>query len=294
MSSFTAIEVDKLPAPDIFEQRPFEAILAERLAEFRRLCPEYTADVESDPIMKLLQAGAYRELVLREQFNQRARGLLLPYSMGADLDNLAVPFGVNRGILSPGSEDGSTPPIYESDTAFRRRIQLAPESLSVAGPEGAYIFHTLSAHPDVLDASVASPTPGTVVVTVLSRTGDGTPTSDLLAAVESALMTVRPLTDLVTAVPAKVKLYQIRAQLVTFNGPDSDLVLAEARRRLSIFMQEGQRLGRDVPLSAIYSVLHVDGVHSVRLESPDRDLRVDSESAPFCSHVELIHGGIDD
>lgn len=294
MSSFTAIEVDKLPAPDIFEQRTFEAILAERLAEFRRLCPEHTAVVESDPVMKLLQASAYRELVLREQFNQRARGLLLPYSMGADLDNLAVPFGVKRSILSPGDDDAGTPPVYESDAAFRRRIQLAPESLSVAGPEGAYIFHTLSADPDVLDASVASPVPGNVVVTVLSRAGDGTPSADLLAAVEAALMKVRPLTDLVTAVPAKVKLYQIRAQLVTFNGPDSDLVLAEAERRLALFLQEGQRLGRDVPLSAIYSVLHVDGVHSVRLESPEADLRVDSESAPFCSSVELVHGGIDD
>lgn len=143
---FTAIEVDKLPAPDIFEQRTFEAILAERLAEFRRLCPDYTAVVESDPVMKLLQASAYRELVLREQFNQRARGLLLPYSNGADLDNLAVPFGVQRKLLKPADPKTNTPAEYENDAAFRRRIQLAPESLSVAGPEGAYIFHTLSAH----------------------------------------------------------------------------------------------------------------------------------------------------
>ena len=62
----------------------------------------------------------------------------------------------------------------ESDPDFRRRIQLAPEGFSVAGPEGAYIFHALSADPGVLDACATSPSPGEVVVTVLARAGDGT------------------------------------------------------------------------------------------------------------------------
>lgn len=295
MSSFTAIEVDKLPAPDIFKQRTFEEIYAARLAEFRRLCPEYTALVESDPVIKLLQAGAYREMVKDEEFNQRARGLLLPYSKGADLDNLAVPFGVQRKLLTPANPKTNSPPVYESDSAFRRRIQLAPESLSVAGPEGAYIFHTLSAHPDVLDASVASPSPGKVVVTVLSRQGDGTPSADLLKTVEAALLNdnVRPLTDYVTVASATVRPYQIRARLVTFNGPDSALVLAEARRRVTQFLQQTQRLGRDVPLSALYSALHVDGVHRVQLQAPTADMPVDAQSAPFCNSVVIEHGGTD-
>src|SRR3546814_9711108 len=45
------------------------------------------------------------------------------------------------------------PAVMESDSDLRRRLVLAPEGYSVAGPEGAYIFHALSAHPDVLDAS---------------------------------------------------------------------------------------------------------------------------------------------
>ncbi|MBA0396310.1 baseplate assembly protein [Stenotrophomonas maltophilia] len=295
MSSFTAIEVDKLPAPDIFRQRTFEEIYAARLAEFRRLCPEYTALVESDPVIKLLQAGAYREMVKDEEFNQRARGLLLPYSKGADLDNLAVPFGVQRKLLTPADPKANTAAVYENDAAFRRRIQLAPESLSVAGPEGAYIFHTLSAHSDVLDASVASPSPGKVVVTVLSRQGNGTPSADLLKIVEAALLNdnVRPLTDYVTVAPASVKPFEIRARLVTFNGPDSALVLAEARRRVDLFLQQTQRLGRDVPLSALYSALHVDGVHRVQLMAPTADMPVDAQSAPFCTSVVIEHGGTD-
>ncbi|WP_242875910.1 baseplate J/gp47 family protein, partial [Stenotrophomonas maltophilia] len=92
-----------------------------------------------------------------------------------------------------------------------------------------------------------------VVVTVLSRQGNGTPSAELLKTVEAALLNdnVRPLTDYVTVSPATVKPFEIRARLVTFNGPDSALVLAEARRRVTLFLQQTQRLGRDVPLSAL-------------------------------------------
>lgn len=296
MSTFTAIEVDKLPAPDIFEQRTFESIYAERLAEFRRLCPEHTAVLESDPVVKLLQASAYREVLLRETFNQRARGVLLPYSQGADLDNLAVPYGVQRKLVTPADPESGAPAVYEGDADFRRRIQLAPEGLSVAGPEGAYIFHTLSAHVSVLDASVASPSPGEVVVTVLSREGDGTPDAALLEAVESTLLNgnVRPLTDHVTVAGAHIHTYAVIAELTTFNGPDSALVIAEAQRRLAQYRGQSQRLGRDVPLSALYSALHVEGVQRVKLISPSADIIVNAQSAAFCTEVQISHGGTND
>lgn len=292
MSTFTAIEVDKLPAPDVFEQLTFEQIYAERLAEFRVLLPDYDAVVESDPIIKLLQASAYRELLLREQFNERARGLLLPYSRANDLDNLAVPFGVARKLLVPADPENNIPAVYESDGDFRRRIQLAPEGLSVAGPEGAYIFHTLSSSPDVLDASVTSPSPGEVLVTVLARDGDGTPSDPLLAAVTAALMdgNVRPLTDYVTVQAAQIVPFEIHAQVTTFNGPDAALVIAESQRRLAEYLSQSQRLGRDVPVSAIYSALHVEGVQRVALTSPTTDLTIDDQSAAYCTVVDVQHG----
>ena len=43
----------------------------------------------------------------------------------------------------------------------------------MAGPRSAYIFHALSAHPDVADVSVVSPQPANVTVTILSRNGQG-------------------------------------------------------------------------------------------------------------------------
>ena len=296
MSTFTAIEVDKLPAPDIFEQRTFESIYAERLAEFRRLCPDFSAIVESDPVIKLLQASAYREMLLREQFNQRARGVMLPFSQGGDLDNLAVPYGVQRKLVVPADPEAGTPARYESDEDFRRRIQLGPEGFSVAGPEGAYVFHALSADPRVLDASATSPAPGEVVVSVLSREADGTATQGLLDIVEAKLSAddVRPLTDHVLVKPATIVTYSVDATLFTFAGPDSQVVLAEARTRLDRYISESHRLGRDVTRSGLFAALHAEGVQRVEIVHPAADVVVDRTQATHCAGVTLTHGGTDE
>src|SRR3546814_4822909 len=107
---------------------------------------------------------------------------------------------------------------------FRRRMVLAPEGYSVAGPEGAYIFHALSAHADVLDASATSPAPGEVLVSVLSRAGSGVPSPELLATVATFVSdeTRRPLTDFVTVQAAGIVDYSVSANLTTFSGPDGD------------------------------------------------------------------------
>jgi len=94
---------------------------------------------------------------------------MLAYALGSDLDHLGALLGVKRRLLDPGDPSKQQPALYESDENFRRRITLAPESFSVAGPECAYIYHALGAHADVLDTSVSSPAPGQIQVYILSR-----------------------------------------------------------------------------------------------------------------------------
>ncbi len=330
MTTFTAVDLSKLPLPDVFEQLSFEHVFAERVASFRELMPEFDALVESDPIYKLLQAGAYNELTLRAQFNQRAKGLFLATAQGVDLDNFAVPFGVARQLLQKGDAQSGTADVYESDAAFRRRIQLSPEGLSVAGPEGAYIFHTLGADSRVLDASASSPAPhdikalvmdtlaehdapadlvaamtaalqgaiwpGTVNVSVLSREGDGTASPEVVEAVAAALASddVRPLTDHVIVDSAQIVTYAVEADLYTFDGPDAQVVIEEARRRLAEFQTDAHRLGRDVPLSALYATLHAEGVQRVVLRSPTADIVIDRTQAAYCSGVNINHVGTDE
>ena len=139
IASSPAIDLSGLPAPDVIEQPGFETRLAGKLATAIAQYPAFVDLVESDPAMKLLQADSYDEMILAQAFADAARGLLLAYAKGSRLDHLAALFAVER-------LDG------ETDTALRQRVQLAPHSFSVAGPELAYVYWARSADPDVADA----------------------------------------------------------------------------------------------------------------------------------------------
>lgn len=293
MSTFTAVELSKLPVPDLTEQVSFEQSYADLKATLYLLAPEYATLLESDPMSVLLQVCAYREVHLRESFNVRGKGNMLAYAGGGDLDNLGAFFGVVRQQITPADPKTNTPAVMESDVELRRRIQLAPEGYSVAGPEGAYLFHALSADPDVLDVSAMSPTPGEVLVTLLSRSGDGIPSSGLVERVAAALMdgNVRPLTDLVTVRAAEIMRYTVKAEIVTYAGPDAAVVLEEANRRLRAYVDESHRLGRDVPRSGLYASLHVEGVQRVNLIEPADDLFIANHQAAHCTAFDIVHVG---
>lgn len=294
--AFTAVDLSRLPVPDIIEQLDYETLLADALAQLRALDPTFDALVESDPAYKILQVAVYRELLLRQDFNERLKGTMLAYATGAALDHLGALMGVQRLVLDPGDPGNGIPETLESDTDFRRRIQLAPEGFSVAGPEGAYVYHALAAHPDVLDASATSPSPGEVVVTVLSRHGDGSASSSLLDAVSASLSSddVRPMTDHVTVQGATIVPYAIAATLYTYAGPDPAVVLATAQRRLQDYVSQSHRLGRDVALSGILAALHAEGVQRVALSAPTADIVVDRTQAAWCASIDIAHGGVDE
>lgn len=292
--SFTSVDLSRLPAPSVVEPLDFETIYAASLAQFQALLPEFSATVESDPILKLIEMFSYRELLLRQRVNEAARAVMPAYAIGADLDNLAAIMGIERFILVPANPATGAPAVLESDDDFRRRLVLAPEGFSVAGPEGAYIFHTLSADSDVLDASATSPAPGEVVVTVLSRTGDGTPSPAVLAAVAARLSSgdVRPLTDQVTVQSADVVDFSITAAITFFTGPDSALVLAESQSRLTSWLADARRLGRDITRSGIIAALHAEGAQNVILTQPAADIPLTRLQAGNCTAITINDAGI--
>jgi len=296
MSSFTAVNLSRLPVPDVIEQIDYESLLAALRADLQARLPTFDAWLESDPIMKLLEVAAYREMLLRQQFNDRARSVMLAYALGSDLDHLGALLGVQRRLLDPGDPSQQQPARYESDEDFRRRITLAPESFSVAGPEGAYIYHALGAHADVLDASVSSPAPGHIHIHLLSRHGDGQANPVLLAAVNAVLNAdqVRPLTDYVSVHSAQIVDYAIKADVYTYAGPDADVVLAQSRQRVAAYVAEHHRLGRDVTRSALFAALHSEGVQRVILHEPAADLLLDRQHAAYCSAIHVNHAGTDE
>lgn len=289
----TAVDLSQLPAPAVVETLDFETILAAKLAFFEAIFPTFSALLESDPVLKLVEVIAYQELLLRQRINDAAQANLIAYAQGSDLDNLAAIFGVTRNVIAPADQQAGTPAVLEDDTALRRRVILAPDSYSVAGPASAYVFHALSADGEVLDASASSPAPGEVVVAVLSRLGDGTASPELIAKVDAALSadTVRPLTDQVTVQSATIVNVNITAALTIYPGPDAQLQLDMANAGLDAMLERNRRLGRDITRSAIIAALHVGGVQNVVLSEPADDVIISPLQAPAISARTITIAG---
>jgi phage-related baseplate assembly protein len=294
-STYTSINLSNVPAPNVVEQIDYETILAQMIADLQLRDPTFTALVESDPAFKVLEVCAYRETLIRQRCNESARAVMLPYAAGTDLDNLVALLNMERLIVIP--EDlTAIPPVaavYETDNELRRRALLAWESLSTAGPSGAYIYHALSADGDVKDASAISPVPGQVVVTVLSRIGNGTPDAGTLAAVGTRLGadSVRPLTDQVLVQGPTIHNYQIIATLYLFPGPDSAVVMAAAQASAERFAANSHRLGVDVTISGLYAALHLAGVQRVELSQPAAALVMGAHEAAYCTLIQINFGG---
>jgi phage-related baseplate assembly protein len=294
-SNFTAVDLSQLPFPAAVEPLDYETILAAMVADLVARDPSFSAMVESDPAHKVLEVVAYREFLQRQRGNEAIKATTLAYAVGTDLDNIAANYNVQRLLLDAGNPDAipPVPPTYESDEALRRRVQLAFEGFSTAGPEGAYLFHSLSADADVLDAAATSPTPGAVSVAVLSRVDDGVASAELLDAVEAALGDdVRPMTDNVTVQAAVILPYTVVATIKTYSGPDAAVVMAASQAAIEAYTESSMRLGRDITLSAIYHALHQDGVQNVTLTQPTADIVADWNEAARCTAITLTNGGI--
>ncbi len=160
----------------------------------------------------------------------------------------------------------------EEDGAYRLRIQLAPEHFSVAGPEGAYRYHTLSVHPDIVECAVWRPKPGFVDVRPIMKGGE-LPPEEILEAVREKLSdkTIRPLTDTVIVAAPEVVPYEIRGGWFLHRN---DQPLAESRKRRVEAALENYRLwqrsrpGRDINPTRLISLLEQAGAKRVAVEAP--------------------------
>ncbi|HML28952.1 MAG TPA: hypothetical protein PKE16_08950, partial [Hyphomicrobium sp.] len=93
----TAIDLSELGPPPVVEVLAFEDILAEVKADLVSRWPDFNVGtLESDPVVKVLEVLAFREIALRARVNDAARAVMLSESTGGDLDHLAPYYGVVR------------------------------------------------------------------------------------------------------------------------------------------------------------------------------------------------------
>lgn len=315
----TMTDLSQLPAPSVVESLDYESIYQAMLADLRRLCPDWTADLESDPAVKLLEVAAYMNVLLRARVNDAARAVMLAYADGSDLVHLAALFGVSR-------LEG------EMDDRLRMRVQMAPEGFSTAGPELAYAAHVLSVSNEVKDVTVSAPrfdsvavsdavrallpdnamvlvctdsagldhpVPGMVKVVALAVPSEtnphGMPCHRLREQIEIALSddNVRPLTDIPVLVMPDIRLYTIRADLYIASGPDAEVTRQRALASLQTFVDQQFGLGKSVTVSALHAALHQQNVLRVELIDPSTNILLAPHQAAHCTGFEIRIAGVE-
>ncbi len=273
----TMLDLSLLPVPDVIETLDFEDEYQASLQRFRvALGDQWSAALESDPVIKLIELGAYEKVTLRARVNSAARAVLLPSSTGNDLDNLLA-------LLDAERLDG------ELDPAFKERGRQAPYGFSTAGPLQAYKYHALSAHDDIRDAEVDSPEPGLIRVTVLSRVGSGVPTAEVLAAVVAKLSPedMRPTSDTVVVEAAYPIPWVLHAEVQFPSGAAYEPVMSAAKLAAEKYALAQHKINMPIKRSIVIAKVGLPGVSDVIVASPAGDIAPEAQGAPYCTEIVL-------
>ncbi|TIS37504.1 baseplate J/gp47 family protein [Mesorhizobium sp.] len=280
-----ALDFSTLAAPEIIETLDFDAVLdamiADATARFSSAGVDYdVGNLETDPVKVVLEAAAYREVLLRARVNDAARANLLAFATGADLDHLAGFYDVAR-LAS------------ETDSALRSRTILAIQGRSPAGPEEHYSFVARSADVRVREVRVYRVDGGpSVRVALLASDNGGVPDSAMLAAVTAAVTAadVRVVSDVVDVVAATQTTSNIVASVWLL--PDTPMSVfngLEAVLRAAWAAEAG--IGFDLNPSWIASRLHVAGVSRVMVSTPAAPVIVDDNHAIALGAITLTMAG---
>ncbi|KAB1086489.1 baseplate J protein [Neorhizobium galegae] len=287
------VDLSTLPTPQVIQALDYEALVTRQKEMFQTLwtavraanpdldLPQYdVAMLQTDPVMIVIQANAYRELGERARINDAARANLLGYATGSDLDAVAADHGVTRLT-------------GESDKALRERIVLADQGRSTAGPEEWYEFHARSVDADIRDVAVYRTGTGPELeIAVLTTSGGGTPTTELLAEITAAVdnPAVRSINDIVTVVPAVKTTVNVAAEIWLL--PEAPMAVFEGLSAgLATALAAEGGIGFDVNKSWLVSRLSPGGVSKVNLTAPANDVIMDNFSAAALGTVSLTFMG---
>lgn len=269
------MNLEDLSTPEVIETLSFEEILAAMKAKLIEIDSEFSAYLESDPMVKLLEVVAYRELLLRARINDAASANLLAFATGSNLDNLAAFYGLKR-------LEG------ETDEELRNRVKLKIEGWSSAGSKAAYKFHAMSSDPRVKEANASSPEPGLVKISILSKENNGVVSDDLLQAVNDYIQRddIRVLTDTVEVVACELLDIDVVAKITLMSSTPPEFLKTIKDTFKSAF-EKNVGMGVSFSRAWIISNLFLDGVKDVQLLSPAADVVASETACARLINVEL-------
>lgn len=259
---------------NIIELLNFEEIFARMKEELISRDKSFTALIESDPAMKILEVAAWRELLLRQRINEAVKSNLLKFARGEELDNLAEFYGVEREK-------------EEEDERFRKRVKAKIASWSTGGSKEYYKYHALSADKRVKDALVESKVPGSVEISILSTELSTVP-EDLLEIVKKQVTRddIRVLTDTITVIGCNITEIDIHSR-ISVNSQALPEIIEIAKKQFIEKFELAKRLGWSVTRSWIIANLFVEGVENVELIEPKEDVVIRGNECPILKTLNI-------
>lgn len=254
------INVENLPTPDALTIPTYDELLAENIALFKSLHTDWEPH-PSDENSMLLEAQAYRELMLYQQFNNKIKSLLLLYAKGSDLDGKAGDFNQER-------LDG------ETDEAFLERVLMSWDGYSTAGALGSYEYHARSVSSRIQSVQAYSPEKGKIHVAIATFTKDEDglllSLDDVLPQVELKLSDkkMRPVAERCSSFIAKDNHETICADITIENETEIKAIAETIQTNFALNLT----VGTSLPYSKLIKYLEVDGVHKVVPTSHDGDI----------------------
>lgn len=185
----------------------------------------------------------------------------------------------------------------QDDDSYREVIHTAPERFSVAGPDGAYIYHAKRASAKIIDVTVWSPTAGTVEVRPLLEGGQ-IPEEEMLKTVKATLSdrTVRPLTDKVDVLAPESVSYDIDMTYYIDRGNETqtNAIKTAVERAVNDYkLWQKSKLGRDINPSELIARVVNAGAKRVTVVKPEYK-QVQNTQVAVCGTATVKMGGVED
>ncbi len=217
----------------------------------------------------------------------------LPGQVHNLVDILSFPVTATNITTTNGGTD------IETDEAFRERIQIAPESFSVAGPVKAYEFFARSADTDIIDVAVIGPPvtqPGCVNIYPL-MTGGTLPSQEVIQRVYDTCNAdnVRPDTDYLSVLSPEAVNYSLNVDfwIDSSDSVNSALIQANVTQAIQDWtLWQRKSLGRDINPSELVKRIILAGAKRCVINSPEFRVLNDWQVA-MCQDMQINYQGLE-
>lgn len=273
-----------LPELMVIEPVSYEAN-KQRLLDFMAVISPDVTLYESSDEMVMLEAFAYELTYGDERFNTRIRAVLPSYAKGDNLNNASLNFyGLTR--LSG-----------ESDEAFYDRSLASLQQSVTTGSDDSYVAHTKGVDVRIGDVFPYRSGEGeTSIVWHSYVETDEDELTQIQQRIEAVLFDTK-LRSLCatsqTVVRAEVVYFDVTVTLVVSSVLKSNQLIADARVALQKHYKR-YGISKEIHLSKITSLVHLDGVVDVLITLPAADVAIGKEQVAVLREINILTQEVQD